>query len=235
MPRLSLGLGAQSQRKVGGSPIPSSGLSLWLKADSGVTLSGSNVTAWADQSGNGRNASEYSGSFPTYSLIGGKSFVSFAEFVDLVLTNSVWDIGYPYIGTIFTVARFPSSSSGGNARLFSAQANTNYFVFGRGIENTNVFFVTNNQEDYLASASALNNNTNYILATTFDEQDASIYLNGTFAGDSSVVSNTGAGSALIGGGEEPSSIAEMIVYNRVLSTPERQQVEAYLNAKYAIY
>ena len=35
--------------------LPSSlgGLALWLKADAGVTLAGSNVTAWADQSENG--------------------------------------------------------------------------------------------------------------------------------------------------------------------------------------
>jgi len=30
-------------------------------------------------------------------------------------------------------------------------------------------------------------------------------------------------------------IAEIIVYDRALTTPERQQVEAYLNEKYAIY
>jgi len=31
-------------------------LTLWLKSDAGVTLSGTNVTAWADQSGNNKNA-----------------------------------------------------------------------------------------------------------------------------------------------------------------------------------
>jgi hypothetical protein len=30
-------------------------------------------------------------------------------------------------------------------------------------------------------------------------------------------------------------VAEVVIYNRVLTTPERQQVEAYLNTKYAIY
>jgi hypothetical protein len=206
-----------------------------LPVPTSITTTTLLVTGWADQSGNGNNASQYSGSSPTYSLIGGKSFVSFAAFVDLFLTNSVWGIGYPYIGTIFTVARFPSSSSGGNARLFHAEADTNYFVFGRGIESTNAFFVTNNEEDYATSSPNVDNNTNYILETTFDEQDALIYLNGTLAGDTSVSSNTSVGNEFIGGGEEPSSIAEMVVYNRVLTTPERQQVEQYLNSKYQIY
>lgn len=37
-------------------PIPSSGLQLWLKSDAGVTLNGSHVSRWADQSGNGNDA-----------------------------------------------------------------------------------------------------------------------------------------------------------------------------------
>src|SRR5262245_41422273 len=33
-------------------------LGLWLRADLGITLSGTNVTAWQDQSGHARNASQ---------------------------------------------------------------------------------------------------------------------------------------------------------------------------------
>jgi hypothetical protein len=36
--------------------IPTSGLQLWLKADEGVTTSGSRVKRWGDQSGNGNDA-----------------------------------------------------------------------------------------------------------------------------------------------------------------------------------
>ena len=39
-------------------PIPLANLKLWLKADAGITLNGSNVSAWADQSGNNNNASQ---------------------------------------------------------------------------------------------------------------------------------------------------------------------------------
>ena len=87
MPRLSLGLGAQNIRKIGGgaqfSPGNLSGLSLWLKADAGVTLSGSNVTAWADQSGNGRHASSVDVD-PTYnsSDLNGKPTISLSSVAD---------------------------------------------------------------------------------------------------------------------------------------------------------
>lgn len=33
-------------------PIPATGLGLWLRADTGVTLNGTAVSQWADQSGN---------------------------------------------------------------------------------------------------------------------------------------------------------------------------------------
>ncbi len=40
------------------SQIPLSGLQLWLKADDGVTLNGSTVSQWIDQSGNGNDATQ---------------------------------------------------------------------------------------------------------------------------------------------------------------------------------
>lgn len=40
---------------------PTPGMLLWLKADAGVSLSGSNVTAWADQSGNHFDAGPLTG------------------------------------------------------------------------------------------------------------------------------------------------------------------------------
>ena len=40
------------------SQIPLSGLQLWLKADYGVTLNGSTVSQWIDQSGNGNDATQ---------------------------------------------------------------------------------------------------------------------------------------------------------------------------------
>jgi hypothetical protein len=58
----------------GGSFTPTSlsGCVLWLRADLGVTLNGSTVSAWADQSGNGNNASQgTAASQPTYNATTG--------------------------------------------------------------------------------------------------------------------------------------------------------------------
>src|ERR1051326_2457743 len=47
--------------------ISTNGLRLWLRADAGITLNGSTVSAWADQSGHGYNATQSTAGFqPTY-------------------------------------------------------------------------------------------------------------------------------------------------------------------------
>ena len=49
----------------GSGSLPSGSLSLWLKADTGVTTSGSSVTQWNDQSGSGNNVTPQNGNDPT--------------------------------------------------------------------------------------------------------------------------------------------------------------------------
>jgi len=191
------------------------------------TVNTENVAAWADQSGNGRNATINTETYGTYSLIGGKSFITFNAYSNMIVPV-IWD-GVSFVGTIITVARFASSNTGG---ILTQEGESGNFVFSRGIASTNAFYITTDGGDIVTSSSVANNNTNYVIGTTFNTSSASLYLNGTSVGTGNVSSNMGTFNTTIG---DASSIAEMIVYNRVLTTPERQQVEAYLNTKYAIY
>lgn len=65
------------------SPAKLSGLVAWYKGDAGITLSGSTVTEWADQSGNGYHLYQNptqgmpSGSAPTTSTLNGLTVVEF--------------------------------------------------------------------------------------------------------------------------------------------------------------
>jgi len=93
--------------------LPSSlgGLSLWLKADAGVTLSGSNVTAWADQSGNGFNANGNvaDGVNPTFvsNIKNGKPILRFGNNNDAtVLRTAPTTFGNGGEFTIFTVHQY---------------------------------------------------------------------------------------------------------------------------------
>jgi hypothetical protein len=255
MPRLSLGLGVQNIRKVGGgapfSPANVSGLSLWLKADAGVTLSGSDVTAWADQSGNGKNA------------VG-------ADTLPTLQSNAI--NGLPAIrfnNTGTDVSRFAISSS------FNLK-NSSAFVVVKQLNLDNSYprflsFLSLNDLDYNADDGlcALFNNGIPQLQITSNANDCSIEngtANNAFALISYKIDNSGNISAFYNGGSEGTGqnssmasqnglgeiyigqsqsnitseglygdIAEIVMYSRSVTTPERQQVEEYINTKYAIY
>jgi hypothetical protein len=72
-----------------------------------------------------------------------------------------------------------------------------------------------------------------------------MYANGFEVGSGSIGGNisTSTGTLQIGGYNKSfnaaeyfnGDVAEIIMYNRAVTSTERQQIEAYLNTKYAIY
>jgi len=252
MPRLSLGLGVQTIRKVGGAPFSPanlSGLSIWLKADAGVTTSGSNVTAWADQSGNGNNAVG-SDTLPT------------------LQSNAI--NGYPAI----RINNFGNTSKFTVSNNFNLK-NSSVFIVVKQLNLDNsfarmlAFLGSNNDYDSDDGLAFLFNNFAPQLQLTSNANDAiianlvaqnvfasvaykidgsgnmSVFYNGGSEGTGqnvSMSSQNSGGAIYIGQGSQNitaaglyGDIAEIILYNSNLTTPQRQQVETYLNAKYAIY
>jgi hypothetical protein len=232
------------------SPAKLSGLSLWLKADAGVTLSGSNVTAWADQSGNGNNAIG-SGTLPT------------------LQSNAI--NGYPAIrlnNTGSNTSRFTVSNNFNlkNSSVFIVVKQLNLgnpfarmlsFLGSNDDYNSNdgLAFLFNNIVPQLQVESNSNNavienlvaNNVFALASykIDNSGNISVFYNGASEGtgqNANMTSQNSGGAIYIGLGSQNvtaaglyGDIAEVILYNSNLSTPQRQQVEAYLNAKYAIY
>jgi len=88
-------------------------VALWLRSDLGVTLNGSNVSAWADQSGNSQNALQATGaSQPAYTSSGGlagRPYLSGASGKSLASAVTL-PVGNPY--EIFFVASFGGGSGG---------------------------------------------------------------------------------------------------------------------------
>ena len=201
------------------------------------TVNTDNVTSWADQSGNGRNVSGGGETIPSYEVISGKQFISFGAYANLNNSgNPIWVDGYEIdFGTIIAVARFPSSSSNfSKAQLFFHEPTISFW---RGYPNGDGLMATADDSNNAESALNLSNNTNYLVEMIFDVGGGfcKVYLNGSENGSIETNGNNGGNSFSIGGGDDASNIAEIIIYKRVLTTPERQQVEAYLNTKYAIY
>lgn len=193
------------------------------------------VNSWADQSGNGKNAYPNNG-YQSLTTIGSNSFIQFLASADMAF-SPIWETGI--IGTIIIVAHFTSSSSRGN--IFRHDTNNYSFQFGRGISGTNAFFLNQDTDpltNYVISNVNVGNNSKNILTATFSTSTSSLFLNGTSCGSGSGVNLNGVGNGYLGASISSSDtykIGEVIIYNRVITTTERQQVEAYLNAKYAIY
>jgi len=213
----------------GGSSIPLSGLSLWLKADAGVTLDGSDVLVWADQSVNGNNFTANAGSaIKANNIIGSNPSILFdgANLIgnDIVTAKTI----YAVIKTLATSAQQYAAIlevTGGS--LYSAISGTEWGSY-YGAESS--------------SGQTIPTETAAIIATLSDD-GVSYELRRD--GQQIVSSTEGVGftsrsAAYIGSDSsagQPANvyISEIIVYNRVLISAEIQQVEAYLNAKYAIY
>jgi hypothetical protein len=203
------------------------------------------VTAWADQSGNGNNAnSNDSASKPLFSSssINSKPAVLFR--------NSSW-----------MVTPANSIGSDGNVTIFVALRNnveeaSTKFLIKKGdsaVYQNEVWaislvegfgFVDINEEIWSFSQYTLPASTS-ILTAISSVGESSVFRNGTSVGDPSTTAgvspNSSSQSIGIGASNNGSyggidaDIAEIIIYSRTLTTPERQEIEAYLNSKYQIY
>jgi hypothetical protein len=251
MPRLSLGLGVQTIRKVGGSapfsPANLSGLSLWLKADAGVTLSGSYITAWADQSGNGRNATSVSNPTFVSNAVNGKPALSFNG--ESNMTGPAVFSGASQ-RTFFVV--YYTDNEAGVSNSIAGQSNLDTPDTGK------IFFIQARNDfldssPYLAGYAAdvsgppYANNVWKIASADYNGTTANLYSNGSLVNFGEVSLNTyNTGDCFTigciydlgsGGYSEYFSgkLTEIIAYNRVLTGTEHSNVVAYLNTKYAVY
>jgi hypothetical protein len=220
------------------NPDDLTGLIVWLNAELGVTTDGDDVTAWADQSGNSNNPSLdlYGTGNPQYkpSEINGHACVYFNNtkcFVGEGINLSEWTVIHASklyydedgIGRIFC-----------NTRIFGDNQN---ILVGSWQNYSNRMFAEGwtyqgTSQDYVWK---INTGT----CSTADQQ-SSFYQNGALLGShafSAPLNDYGIGGMWVQDNPERSisDIAEVIIYNRVLTTQERQGVESYLNLKYAIY
>jgi hypothetical protein len=189
------------------------------------------VSAWADQSGNGRNASPIDEG-PTYN----SSVINSKPAIDFSLTALSGPIGFNFANdnTLFIVFKARNVTAG----ALWGQGDGEFIAALTGgytqISNYNV-------EGVVTSNTASSVNTTYLFASRNSSNNFTIYLNGNQTGSASYNSFTGVSTSQFIGADVnvdysyDGYISEIIVYNRAVTTPERQQVEAYLNTKYAIY
>ena len=220
------------------TPTSITGCALWLDgtdpAGNGVIPSAGTLSTWTDKSGSGNNAIAYTGATaPSYSP---------------TTSNVTFGTNYYYIAGI--------SSAPANETVFMVLRRTSSFTntpYGTSIgggatwymDNTNPSFIAWNPFGNPNSSGAnllfYNNVTNVVCGTNSGGTNV-MYLNGTgdTAGSTSFTSGgimtIGTSSSGVNGSPTQNgfigTISEVIFYNSVLGTTQRQQVEGYLAQKW---
>lgn len=240
-------------------PIPNVGLKLWLRADSGLVLNGASVSQWTDISGNNLNAVQDSANKRpnvVSDAINGKPAVHFDGSNDLLYTQAL------NLENTNKVSAFMVSKATGEAVILEASRNLNtsatgFYVienYDYGQQGISAALKGNTAGPYNNYLTIFRSTNTYsipkIWFTAFDKSQAS-YLNqikmrvngvdlvntngygaahtNNFSNDSLFIGGRGAGGSNLDG-----DIAEVIVYNRLLTTAERTQVENYLNQRYNV-
>lgn len=238
-----------------GAPV-ASGLKLWLKADVGVSTSGSNVTAWADQSGNGNNVAQATGAKqPTFnsSSANGLPTVVFRNTADMFLGNaSINVVPAGSARSIFAVLKAVATPTGVVA-MFGANATPELALLNLinaesvpgaiwSDYRTKTMMLTSGGP--LVSAATLCvaewHVTNPVAGTITVNVNgvAQPISNNPLASSSDVGAGfwIGSDNEVTTGGKRVlnADLAEILVYDHVLSVGDAATTRAYLSAKYGL-
>jgi PKD repeat protein len=218
--------------------IPSSisSLSLWLKADKGITLSNQNVTEWKDQSGKNNHLTQSTTTnqpIKVDNVLNGKPVVRF----DGVNDNIKTDVGQIYAqpNNFFVLWRI-SGSTGTHQQLFDGLTTTERNHLYWRI-NDNTFRMTSGPTSVIVQTKTIP--FDFILSTSiFNTSLSKYYENGIQKSSTINPGNYPFNAIIIGNnlnGILPlkGDIAEFLLYpSTLLSNEERQLIERYLASKY---
>lgn len=220
------------------SPDDIAGMMLWLAADELVLSDNDPVSAWLDLSAAANHAVQATGGLqPLYKTaqLNALPIVRFDGTDDnLALTAPLNSQDFTY----FAVVKHTAANNG--AILGHNDAGTTWDFAGGGDQKPRLI-KTNTA--LIGQATTTIGAGFAIIAVTYATPNVAFYLNGAADGTASSAQTFTLTSALIGaqfgvgtpqevfGGD----IAELICYDSVLSTTDRDDVFTFLNAKYAVY
>ena len=211
-------------------------LTVWLKADAGVLTNSSGVvTTWLDQSGNGHNGANSLASSPTNPKYT-NSAAQLGSQPALVFTHdgtgiTLGNLGssFPSAATLFVVA---SINDAGYNIFITKDSQTWWRYSGNGYAYPGAFRA-GRIETYAIEPST----GAYIFQVESSASNWRMLTNGVSQGNYAA-SYSGGDNYRIGYGPDAGGfsgqIAEVLVYSRILSSNEQNQVGSYLAWKYSL-
>ena len=223
------------------------GLVMHLDADSiSSVANGGAIGTWADQSGSGNDAIQTNSSYrPIYmaeSSVFAKPVVRFNGVDDFMdLNENMVNVGS---FTLFIVAQFDNTQNGGDQYLVSAQpggsSDTRLRIVWDTMPSPDRFNMRAGSSEPLPSWTVAADTNPHLFVLT---SEMSGYLDGTYLGSTSNTSTLTPTALNLGsyGGDVSTrkgffrgDIAEVILFNRVLSQEENNRVGYYLAEKYEL-
>jgi len=144
------------------TPADFTGLKYWYRADSGLTLSGTDVQAWAVASGSAYTLEDQTSTAPTYvSSYAGWNNREAIEFNNGVTTDALQSLTRYSVGTsdyhfVWWIAEAPSNASGGYQIIggdFGPDGGSQEFVLESNNPSSNNAWTTYNLQIEVAGAS----------------------------------------------------------------------------------
>ena len=231
-------------------PVPTSGLKLWLGADTGTVLNGSALSLWSDQSGNGANAVQpLAANQPTVvpGAMNGRPVVRFdglGHFMTfnlplnglsgatlILVSGNSPDIDGDWNGVINAPLFWNETASWGSVHLSPFQR---YAKFRFGTTQSNNLPIYTRPVSIGSSPTLSTAIKNGITDSLYVNGVLALSQDGKLANIAGVEDIGNLGRGYNNNSYFTGDIAEVLVYNRALSDTERQQVEQYLISKYAI-
>jgi len=228
------------------TPLGLSGLTLWLKAEKGITLTGQNVNSWLDQSGKGNHITQPTATnqplyktnslngYPAVSFDGSNDFMQGAAIPNLEISSLA----------LFVIAKGNTQSGGSsNAKsMFSVGTTANGIWLARNTFNQ-MFMFYNKGTSLISVSSMPNTGFDFRIIEAIKNYGTSLdlYTNGTNVGTSANTTITGTftnnnfcigGSSATSGAFFSGEIPELVLVTGTLTVVERQKIEKYFSAKY---
>lgn len=231
------------------SPASIAGLTLWLEADSGIVLNGSNVSQWTDKSGNGANASQATaGSQPVYTASGGPNGLAYLSGVGRFLTGSSQLWSSPANFAICVVA-YSRTDLGGQPIIYAGNWGGSASAWngaGLGLIVDSIHpleleaFTPGGAVYGYPSVNPSNNAWHTICANQNGSGSSSFRIDGSPVATANNIAGSVTPSPVFQIGQDQTytnmpATAAILVYSSALNLTQLSQIESYLRAKYATW
>lgn len=220
------------------APDDISGLQFWVRSDLGVTKDGSdNVSAWADQSGNGRNVSEATNQ-PLWvdNVINGKPVIRFDGSND-TLASANWTLAQP--SHWFCVFRLLATPAANAAVVYGDNDATTAQPNSMNITTTPTLRPQGNGVNGVASGT-LSTSTTYLAEMFFNGTNCPMVLNNTSYASSGANLTATIDGVILGSRTGTNfcncEIAEVAIYNAEVTGDNLLGLRhSYFNKRYGVF